>query len=221
LGEHVVDLAAVDEAGKRWLMEQAAAVVYPSTYEGFGLVPFESGELGVPCFFAPEAALGELLPPAAALLVPWDADASADCCAALLSDSARRREHVATLRAAAASLTWSRTAKELLALYREAIAAPPRDARRLITEVVELKLKMQARSDEVQAMSEEGGYDAYSLALVGPGGALPQNMRRPLLAVANRRVLRMLLFPPLRALYVVMRLMLGRRDDSAAEVRSS
>ena len=44
LSDLVMDLAAVDEAGKRWLMEQATAVVYPSTYEGFGLVPFEAGE---------------------------------------------------------------------------------------------------------------------------------------------------------------------------------
>ncbi len=29
-GDLVMDLAAVDEAGKRWLMERAAAVVYPS-----------------------------------------------------------------------------------------------------------------------------------------------------------------------------------------------
>lgn len=198
LGAHVKDLAAVDEAGKRWLMEQATAVVYPSTYEGFGLVPFEAGELGVPCFFAPEAALGELLPAEAALLVPWDAEASAEGCAALLDDPELKDEHVAMLRVAAASLTWSRTAHELLGVYRAAATGPPREARRLIGELVDMKI-------ELEAMEEKGGYDTYSLALVGPNGALPEDMRRPLLAVATRRVLRSLVFPPLRALYGLMR----------------
>jgi GT2 family glycosyltransferase/glycosyltransferase involved in cell wall biosynthesis len=199
LSDHVMDLAAVDEAGKRWLMEQATAVVYPSTYEGFGLVPFEAGEVGVPCFFAPEAALGELLPVEAALLVPWDAEESANRCAELLADPDLRREHVAMLRVAGASLTWSRTAQELLAVYRAAVAGPPREARRLISEVVEMTLKLEA-------MEQKGGYDKYSLALVGPNGALAEDMRRPLLAIATRRGLRTLVFPPLRALYALIRL---------------
>jgi len=205
LSDQVIDLAAVDEGGKRWLMEQATAVVYPSTYEGFGLVPFEAGEVGVPCFFAPEAALAELFPADAALLVPWDAEASAARCAPLLSDPELREEHVAALRVTAASLTWSRTAQELREIYRAAVATPPREARRLIGEVVDAKV-------ELAQMVARGGYDTYSLALVGPHGAISEDMRRPLLAVANRRALRALVFPPLRALYRLMRL--GKRDGN-------
>jgi hypothetical protein len=63
-------------------------------------------------------------------------------------------------------------------------------------------------------MVARGGYDEYSLALVGPSAALPEDMRRPLLAIATRRVLRALVFPPLRALYGLMRL--GRRKGSDA-----
>jgi hypothetical protein len=69
----------------------------------------------------------------------------------------------------------------------------------LIGELVDMKL-------ELEAMEEKGGYDSYSLALVGPNGALPEDMRRPLLAVATRRGLRAIVFPPLRALYGFMRL---------------
>ena len=86
LAAQVVEVAAVGEAGKRWLMERADALVYPTTYEGFGLIPFEAGEAGVPCFFASETALAELFPREAALLVPWDAAASADRCMELLAD---------------------------------------------------------------------------------------------------------------------------------------
>jgi hypothetical protein len=112
---------------------------------------------------------------------------------------------VATLRVTAAALTWSRTAQELLGIYRAAVTTPPREARRLIGEVVDAKV-------ELQQMVARGGYDRYSLALVGPHGAISEDMRRPLLAVANRRVLRALVFPPLRALYRLMRL--GKRDRS-------
>ncbi len=42
LSEAVIELGPVEEAEKEWLMEHAAAVVYPSEYEGFGLVPFEA-----------------------------------------------------------------------------------------------------------------------------------------------------------------------------------
>lgn len=207
LSEHVLDLAAVDEAGKRWLMEHAAAVVYPTTSEGFGLVPFEAGEVGVPCFFAPEASLGELFPSEAALLVPWDAEASANRCAPLLGDPALQREHVAILRAAAAPLTWGRTANDLLAVYREAIAAPVRETRHLIGEVAQLK-------GDMQAMIDQGGYDTYSLALVGRDGTLPQDLRRPLLAIANRRVLRVAFFPLLRGFYRLARLVARSKSDS-------
>jgi GT2 family glycosyltransferase/glycosyltransferase involved in cell wall biosynthesis len=203
LRDLVVDLAAVDEAGKRWLMENTTAVVYPSAYEGFGLIPFEAAEVGVPCFFASEAALGELLPPEAALLVAWDPDASAERCAALLADDAVRREHLHLLRASAASLTWSRTAQDLLAVYRGAIAGPSRDARRLIAELLELR----TRTGEILAL---GGNDPNALALAG---AIPPQMRRPLLAVATRPVLRALVFPPLRALYSLIRVAGGRGRD--------
>ena len=44
-------------------------------------------------------------------------------------------------------------------------------------------------------------------------GAIPANMRRPLLAVASRRPLRVLVFPPLRALYSLIRRVSGRDKD--------
>ena len=203
LRRHVIDVAAVDEAGKRWLMEHATAVVYPSAYEGFGLVPFEAAEAGVPCFFAPEAALGELLPQRSALLVPWDVEASAERCAEVLTDPDARRAHVDALRVAGAPLTWGRTARDLLALYREAIDSPPRDGRVVVGELVGLKLEMRE-------LQERGTYDADMLGLMAEGATIPQDLRRPLLAIANRRLLRGLFFGPLRALYRLARL--GRRS---------
>ncbi len=75
LAGRVVDLGPVSEPEKAWLLGQAAAVVYPSVYEGFGLVPFECARAGVPCLFAAQTSLAEILPAATATLTPWDAEA--------------------------------------------------------------------------------------------------------------------------------------------------
>ncbi len=50
----------------------AAAVLYPTTFEGFGLMPFEAAAAGRPCLFASHTALAETLPAELATLVPWD-----------------------------------------------------------------------------------------------------------------------------------------------------
>ena len=139
----------------------------------------------------------------AALVVPWDVDATAERCAEVLSDPDALRAHLELLRQAAAPLTWGRTARDLLALYREAIDAPPRDARGVVAELADLKLRLRD-------LEERGTYDPETLALVGQGGAIPPDLRRPLLAIAHRPLMRNLFFGPLRALYRLARL--GRRS---------
>ena len=84
------ELGQVTEAEKAWLLEHAAAVAYPTLYEGFGLVPFEAGAAGVPCLFAPVSTLAELFPPELAILVPWDVEASAAAVRPLLEPGPAR-----------------------------------------------------------------------------------------------------------------------------------
>ena len=62
LAAAVVDLGAVSEAEKAWLLGRAGLVLYPTVHEGFGLVPFEAAEHGVPCMWAAGTSLSELLP---------------------------------------------------------------------------------------------------------------------------------------------------------------
>ena len=71
-------MAAVDEGIKRWLMRNATMMIYPTIHEGFGLVPFESAELGLACAFASHTSIAELLPSSLALIEPWNADTTAD-----------------------------------------------------------------------------------------------------------------------------------------------
>jgi glycosyltransferase involved in cell wall biosynthesis len=120
-------LGQVTEEERRWLLANATVVISPSTYEGFGLLPFEAAEAGVPCLYAPQASLVEVLPVELALIEPWDAADTADRMAALMTDPAESRRLVESVRAAASRYRWDQTARELLTVYREAADAPSRE----------------------------------------------------------------------------------------------
>ena len=169
LAHSVIDLGPVDEAGKAWLLRQARLVVYPTTNEGFGLVPFEAANVGLPCMWAPGTSLSEILPDSAAEIVAWDAAQSADRAVELLRDDRRREQNVAAVRGAGKDLTWDATAARLIELYEAACDAP---------------------STPVGASQRRDGTINWSrsedaLSLVGPGGELPVDVERPLLALAT------------------------------------
>lgn len=122
--EAVIELGPVGDGEKRWLVESAAAVLFPSTYEGFGLIPFEAAAAGVPCAFAPVSAMAGLLPAETALVQPWDAVVSAARLAPLLTAGEPRERFVAALEQACAPYSWERTAAAVAGAYRAAVAAP-------------------------------------------------------------------------------------------------
>ncbi len=163
LAPALLDLGPVTEAEKAWLYGRAALVVYPSVLEGFGLVPFEAAAHRVPCLWAPGSALSELLPDEAAGIVPWDAGPSASHARALLEDHEARERNLSAIDSAARSLTWDATAHRLLGVYRAAAESPARPS----TAATGLTLTEDAAR------------------LVGPGGELPADVHRPLLALAT------------------------------------
>jgi glycosyltransferase involved in cell wall biosynthesis len=197
----VSDLGAVDEAEKAWLMERTAAVVYPSLYEGFGLVPFECGLQGVPCLFAAQSSLADGPIAAAATIAPWDPVPSAATAYALLTDPAERARHVQTLADAARDLTWERAARAMVEIYREAVRAPVRVAATLSRDAVERERELTADHREVvQMLIDErelvlGDYNELlaevgaGRSLVGPHGSLPEDLQRALLALGTHPAL--------------------------------
>ncbi len=180
----VVHLDEVSEAEKAWLYRGAALVLYPTVAEGFGLVPFEAAAAGVACMFAPEDTLAEVLEGVPATIVPWDVAESARAAAELLEDRGRREGLVASVRERSRALTWARTAEQLVEIYRSVCERPAQPARRIF-------------------FGE--AIDNIALSLVGPGGYLPPEIQRALLAVATRPALRRPFFATLDASYKALR----------------
>jgi len=58
----VVNLEGLTEGERVWLLQRTKVVLYPTIQEGFGLVPFEAADAGVPTLFAPQTSLAEVLP---------------------------------------------------------------------------------------------------------------------------------------------------------------
>jgi glycosyltransferase involved in cell wall biosynthesis len=147
---HVHAIGAVTEPEKAWLLHAAAAVVYPSTYEGFGLIPFEAAAAGTPCLAAPVSALRDTLPAQLSLLVPWDASASAARAIGVLSPGAARDELVSGLREAAAPLTWSATGAALVEAYRAAVRLPAPATARLADDLARAEHDYWSARDGIQ-----------------------------------------------------------------------
>jgi glycosyltransferase involved in cell wall biosynthesis len=217
----VVELGAVDEEEKAWLIAHAGAVVYPSVYEGFGLVPFESALDGTPCVFAPQSSLAEAAPEGTATIVPWDPVSSAAAVRPLLADGEARARHVQALSAAAHELTWTKAAASMVEVYGEAAAAPVRDAATLSRDAVARELGLTAAHQAtVRTLIDERervlrDYEELIAAvgparsLIGPEGALPEDLQRGLLALSARPTMSRPLYGGLARLYATVRA-LGR-----------
>jgi glycosyltransferase involved in cell wall biosynthesis len=217
LAGRVVSLGPIDEREKGWLLANASAIVYPSAYEGFGLVPFESALIGVPCVFAPQASLAEIAPEGTAAIVRWDAAASAERTYALLTDAVARARHVEALAARARSLTWDATAAAMVEIYREAADSPVRSSATLSRDLVkrEARLSVQHEEEVAQLIGErehaKGMYDAlnaevgFGLSLIGPNGTLPEGVQRALLALSARPALSRPLFAAITSVLILVR----------------
>jgi glycosyltransferase involved in cell wall biosynthesis len=115
----------LDTADLEGLYALAAAVVFPSLVEGFGLPVAEGMARGVPVATSNRSSMPEVAGGAALLFDPEAPASIAGAIEALLGD----RALAARLRAAglvrAAELTWDRTAALTVDSYRRALAAGP------------------------------------------------------------------------------------------------
>jgi glycosyltransferase involved in cell wall biosynthesis len=119
-GDASVELTGyVDDAQLDALMRGADLLVYPSLYEGFGLVIVEAMARGCPVAAARATALPEAAGGAAALFDPLDERDMADTIRRVIEDRAEREQLVERGTRRVAELSWDRTAELTAAVYRE------------------------------------------------------------------------------------------------------
>lgn len=124
IGEHRVRrIGYVPHADKPAVIAGAAAFAFPSSFEGFGLPPLEAMAHGVPVVASDVSSLPEVLGDAALLVPPRDDAALADALVRVLTDAELASGLVEKGRFRAGQLSWRRTARETLAVYRRAVSA--------------------------------------------------------------------------------------------------
>ena len=116
----VTRLGYVDDEARAALLRGAAALVFPSLYEGFGLPVLEAMTAGTAVVATDTAATREVAGDAALLVGVRDVDALAGALVTVLSDDATRAGLVARGHRNLARFSWDRTAAEMVALYRRA-----------------------------------------------------------------------------------------------------
>ena len=106
------------------LYRSAAALVYPSRYEGFGLPLLEAMSCGTPVIASRSSSIPEVVGEAAVLLDPDDEPGWAAAIERVLDDPS----HASQLRTAglsrAAGFSWDRTAAETAVVYRRLVSKP-------------------------------------------------------------------------------------------------
>ena len=117
--EAVVHLGPVSEPLLRDLYRGAAALVYPSRYEGFGLPVLEAMACGTPVVASRAASMPEVLGDAGILLSPDDVRAWADAIVQVVNDDDTRERMRSAGLARASEFTWARTARITLDVYRK------------------------------------------------------------------------------------------------------
>jgi glycosyltransferase involved in cell wall biosynthesis len=108
----------VDEEDKPALYRGAVALVFPSRYEGFGLMVLEAMACGTPVVGSDVSSIPEVVGDGGVLLQPDDVAGMATALIRLVTDEAFRAGLSRRALAQAAKFSWEQTARETLAAYR-------------------------------------------------------------------------------------------------------
>ncbi|HZS08587.1 MAG TPA: glycosyltransferase family 1 protein [Blastocatellia bacterium] len=127
----VTDYVADDELPG--LYRAAAALVYPSLFEGFGLPPLEAMACGTPVVTSDTSSLPEVVGNAALLVDPCDEMALAEAMIAITADERLRVRLREDGLERARHFTWRAAAEKTLRLYMEAASIKARERSSLIS----------------------------------------------------------------------------------------
>lgn len=120
--EDVIFPGYVTDGEKQSLYEHAAAFVFPSLYEGFGIPPLEAMACGCPVICSNAASLPEVVGSAALLVPPEDEQVLFEAIARVLEDTSYAQSLVRASREQVKKFSWQLSAKKLRAVCEEVLA---------------------------------------------------------------------------------------------------
>lgn len=103
------------------LYQGAAALVYPSKYEGFGIPPLEAMSLDCPVICSQTSSIPEVVGSAGEYFDPFDVESIRYSMERVLQSTERRRELVSLGRARRELFTWERCAQQTADIYRRLV----------------------------------------------------------------------------------------------------
>ncbi|MFH0905196.1 MAG: glycosyltransferase family 1 protein, partial [bacterium] len=121
LSDQIIFTGPVKEAEKIALLSQAQAFIFPSIYEGFGLMILEGYAAGCPVVTSNTSSLPEVAGDAAIVLEPYAVSEWATQLHNLLHDRELRFKLIAKGCERARHFTWRKAAEGTLAVFEEAV----------------------------------------------------------------------------------------------------
>ncbi len=209
LAQSVITLPAVSENEKTWLLERSSAVLYPTTFEGFGLMPFEAASNDRPCLFASHTALAETLPAELATIVPWDPIESARRINNLLGSPSAIARQISAIRREGSRFTWLSTADQLMSIYRVAARSPARDASLLTMTLHEIETERDEAERKYNELWE--GITPEMRMLIGIDSPLTPETRQSFATLVRHPGLRRTVLGPVK-LATRVRRGLGKKE---------
>ncbi len=117
--ERVVRTGTVDAATKRWLLDHARALAYPSLDEGFGFPILEAQQAGTPVVASTAGSIPQVAGAAALLSPARDAEALAANLYWIVTNDEMHAKLIRRGTANVARFSWAATAETYHTMYRE------------------------------------------------------------------------------------------------------
>ena len=136
-------LGHVSSQSRAWLLAHAAVVLYPSSAEGFGFVPYEAAAVDTPSSFTLFGPLAELTGVTDAPQ-SWRVDEYVEDLRQLLSDEQEAKRRIRTLQDAIERRSWSDFADELVNFMFHISDLPIAPGRAVLTEVAQDSAELNA-----------------------------------------------------------------------------
>jgi glycosyltransferase involved in cell wall biosynthesis len=121
LSEFQVQHLTGDDQGLATCYKNAAALVYPSRYEGFGIPPLEAMSFNCPVACSNTSSIPEVVGDAGEYFFPDDLDSMRDAIHRVALSTSRRRDLILLGRSRLNYFSWKKCANETLNIYRSII----------------------------------------------------------------------------------------------------